>query len=160
FSPNGRFLSVDNPHRFGWIFPKTTKPPPMWDTEAGLKQVGAGLNPLHISANDRWLLALSQAQKVELYDTETFQKRGTGSVHGDWFFGSAYGQVSAPSEWDLYRFTPDSKAVLVTWMFAGDKTNPVTDFLGQYIPAFKPKGLPRVSRLWDVETARQIAPFK
>src|SRR5262249_40545275 len=79
FSPNGRFLSVDNPHRFGWIFTKTTKPPPMWDTEAGLKQVGAGLNPLHISANDRWLLALSQAQKVELYDTETFQKRGTVS---------------------------------------------------------------------------------
>jgi WD40 repeat protein len=160
FSPNGRFLTVDNPGRFGWMRPTTTEPPLLWDTEAGLQQVGAGLNPLHISADDRWLLALSKSHKVELYDTATFQKRGIVSVPGDWFMASAMGQVSSPTQADLYQFTPDSKAVLVTWMFADDKRNRVADLLGEYIPAFKLKALPRVSRLWDVETARQIATFK
>jgi WD40 repeat protein len=160
FSPNGRFLTVDNPQRFGWIRSTKPGPPPLWDTEAGLKEVGAGLDPLHISADDRWLLALSKSGEVKLYDTATFQKRGTVSVRGDRILRDMTGQVLSPTDSDLYQFTPDSNAVLTTGMFADDKRNPVTDFLGECIPAFKPRSLPWVARLWDVETARQIATFK
>jgi WD40 repeat protein len=159
FSPNGRFLTVDNPGRFGWIRSTTIGLPLLWDTGAGLKEVGTGLNALHISADDRWLLALSKSHKVELYDTATFQKRGTISVPGDGIFAIAMGQAVSPTVWDLYQFTPDSTKVLVTRMDHYEKTNPVTDFLGEHIPGFKPKGLWWVSRLWDVETARQIATF-
>src|SRR5262249_39313016 len=84
FSPNGRFLTVDNTDLFYQINSTTTEPLLLWDTEVGLKEVGAGLNPLPISPDDRWLLVLSQTGQVELYDTATFQKRGTVSVSGDW----------------------------------------------------------------------------
>jgi hypothetical protein len=160
FSPNGRFLTVDNRGRFGWINSKTTELPPLWDTEAELKQVGAGLNTLHISADDRWLLTLSKSGEVDLHDTATFQKRGTVSVPGDGTFSIAMGQYISPTVWDLYNFTPDSTKVLVTRMDHFEKANPVTDFLREHMPGFKPKEMRWVSRLWDVETARQIATFK
>jgi WD40 repeat protein len=158
FSANGRFLTVDNPHRFNWIHRTATGPPPLWDTTAGLEQVGAGLDPLHISLDDHWLLALSKSHEVELYDTATFQKRGNISVPGDGTWMLMSGQTFSPSEWDLYRFAPDSKTVLVTGMAAYEHGNPVTDFLGQYISAFGP-AYPNVVRLWDVETAQRIATF-
>jgi hypothetical protein len=59
----------------------------------------------------------------------------------------------------LYKFTPDSKFVLVTGMIALRKGNVVTDFLGQYLPAFQLKGVPWVARLWDVQTGQQVASF-
>ncbi len=160
FSPNGRFLTVDNPHRFNQIYwqREPPGPPPLWDTEAGLKEVGGGLDALHISADDRRLLAKSKTGEVELYDTATFRKLGNISVPGEGTISIAMGQTFSPSAWDLYQFTPDSKAVLVTGMISFGHDNAITDFLGQYIPAFRPT-FPRVVRLWDVETGQQIAAF-
>jgi WD40 repeat protein len=157
FSPNGRFLTVGTSH-FDLTQPGLTAPSPLWDTEAGLKEVSTRLDQFLISPDDHWVLALSQRRQAELYDTATFQKRGTVSVSGDWtirFGGSGrYG-----SDLDLYQFTSDSKAVLMTGMFTAFKTSEVAQFLNQYIPALKLKVIRPVARLWDVETAQQIAAF-
>jgi WD40 repeat protein len=156
FSPNGKFLTVDNPHRFNWIRRTPPGPPPLWDVDAGLKPVAAQLDTLHISADDRWLLAHTANGEVELYDTATFRKRGTVSVPTDWSWGIMMGQTFSPSAWDLYQFTPDSRGVLVTGKSMHEKGNRVAEFLGNYIPALQAKH-PDVVRLWDVETGQQIA---
>ena len=159
FSPNGRFLSVDNPDRFGWI--RAKRPLPLlWDTEAGLREVGANLDVLHISPDDRWLLALQHGpHDVALYETATFKERGFVSMPNDGFISMASGQTVSPTHWDLYQFTPDSKFVLVTGQTVFRTGNPAVDFIESYLPACLQRRRWRVVRLWDVETAEQIAAF-
>jgi WD40 repeat protein len=158
YSPNGRFLTVDNPNRFGWINAKSTAPPPLWDTDSGLQQVGRNLNQLHISQDDHWLLAYSVGHDVELFDAATFKKRGVISVKGDGYLSMASGQTVSPTDSDLYQFTQDSKYVLVTGMIPFGNQNLFTDLLARFFPSFRVYDL-YVSRLWDVQTGRQVAAF-
>ena len=55
YSPNARFLTVNNPHRFNQLNRIPQGPPLLWDTKNELKEVGANLDPIHISADDCWL---------------------------------------------------------------------------------------------------------
>ncbi len=158
FSPNGRFLTDDFPYRFYLTNRRDEPVPPLWGTEAGLKVVGAGLDALQFSRDDCWLLVESKDEGVLLYDTAKFQKQYKVSVDGDWSNASRVGQSFISSEWESYNFTPDSSKVLVTGMSSHDHGNAFTDFLGKYISAFKP-GFPRVVRLWDVQTGKEIGTF-
>jgi WD40 repeat protein len=158
FSPNGRFLTDDFPYRFNAINRRDNRAPPLWDTEAGLKVVGADLDVLHFSGDDCWLLVKSKDEGVLLYDTATFNKHCKVSVVGDDGFAVCMGQVFSPSDWDRYNFTPDSRKVLVTRVSRFDNLNSVTDFLGKYISAFQPR-FPSVVRLWDVQTGQEIGTF-
>ncbi len=161
FSPNGRLLTDDNPHRFNEPFWHSTAPPPLWDTEQGLKLVSAIAEILHISADDSWLLVETDSGNVDLYETTTFQKRSEVSVPGDCYL-SLQSSERYPSNRDLYNFAPDGKTILVTGMNSNEKGTPVSQFLGQYISALGPRtswSMPNVVRLWDVETAREIGTF-
>jgi WD40 repeat protein len=159
FSPNGRFLSVDNPGRFGWMRAKRFSPL-LWDTEAGLREVGANLDVLRVSPDDRWLLALEKGpHNIALYETATFKECGVVSMPNEGFISSASGQTVSPTYWDLYQFTPDSKFVLVTGQTVFGTGNAAIDFIEGFLPAFLQMHMWHMVRLWDVETAEQIASF-
>jgi WD40 repeat protein len=146
FSPNGRYLS----HQCFRGSRGQPGPGPLWDTKAGLKEVHNFADLMHISADDRWLLAKPEpmGERVELFDTRTFQ---------------AQGEISTPPgsfRWgeDRCDFAPDSKTLLVKGMTWHDNGNAFTDFVGNYIPAFKPRD-EKVVWLFDVETAKEIGAF-
>jgi WD40 repeat protein len=158
FSPTGTFLTVENSNRFGWIRPKPVSPP-LWSTVRSLEPTGANLDPLHISPDDRWILALSKTRGVELYDTSTFSRLATVSVPGDGYSRTIIGLTESPTLADLYNFTPDSKFVLVTGLAGRRTRHVVTDFVDRNLPGYLKPTHGAVTRLWDVQSGQQIVAF-
>jgi WD40 repeat protein len=146
FSSGGRFLT-------------SIAGGPLWDASAGLTEVGAGLNPLHISADDRWLLSFGENGDADLYDADKLRRIGRVSVPTDTIWGPLSSPSMFPPYEAHYHFTPDSKFVLVTDMFDFGTSNAVTGFLQRHLPLLFPAMTP-IARLWDVQSGRLVETFR
>jgi WD40 repeat protein len=149
FSPSGQFLIQNGIY---------------WRADSQLEKVGAGLQKPCISLDDHWFLTPVKAREPELHDTATMEKRGTLWAPGDratfsMMWPSLPGSPPTIEPVSIkYQFAPDSKTVIVTGITEPARGNSVTDFLGQYIAKLKPTER-SVARLWDVETAQELATF-
>ncbi len=163
FSPKGHFLTADDPFD---LYGEDGEPlsHTLWNAQAGLKDVGRNLAVWRFSPDDRWLLVQTKSDEVDLFDAVMFQKRGTLSVSGDVCLDAIFSYRPYRRHSNCagrYHFAPNSKTVFVGGlMHPDDRNNPVTDFLGRYIPAFPgtdPR--PSVVRVWDVESGKEIETF-
>jgi WD40 repeat protein len=171
FSPNGTFLTADNAQRFSrWDH---IDYPPMWDVPSGLQQTRLSSANITFSSDDRWLIKARvrdniMTRHVEkeqgLWDTTNWQRHGSLWLDGDeearclQINGAAF--VSADTGWLSYTFNPDNNSVLIAGLAAPRGGGPLSSLLARVLPGIKSGGYVEAARLWDVETAKEIACFE